>query len=376
MKKRILIPYCNYGVGHRTIGNYIKTYFEEQSPDYEIMTIDLLAYSIPIIGKVSQKTSEYLMQRQPFIWNTIYTMFDNKLISGVSNKISMTLFKNKKLQKAIVDFNPDLTISTHFFGSCLVANYNKKGYIKSKLITIITDYRSHEFWLQNKKGEDAIIVGHKDEKRILVKRGVEADKIKPWGIPIAPKLPINFDRERFLRENGLSGKKPICVFFGGGGNGTKAVLPYIKKVVKAELDIDFLFISGKNKYVKNKVEKMVKDYNADNIKVYGFVNNVPEMLQVCDFVITKPGGAQTTETMYFKKPAILINSHGGQENGNVEFFAKNGFGRYFHFAFTFMHFLHKINKNPSIIQEMKKKLQTDRKDAMENLYELSKKLLK
>ena len=59
MKKRILIPYATYGSGHKAIANYIKKYFEENG-EYECKTIDLISYSIPFFGTISQKTVDFL----------------------------------------------------------------------------------------------------------------------------------------------------------------------------------------------------------------------------------------------------------------------------------------------------------------------------
>ena len=381
MKKKILIPYASYGTGHKAVGLYIKNYFESLDKELEILPLDLLQYSIPIIGKASQSLSNFLMQRLPTVWNFIYNIFDNKYNLGISNKLSMAMFKNKKLKKTIQDFNPDLTISTHFFGSSLLANYNKKGICNSKVITVVTDYEAHEFWLQNHKSDDYIIVADKNEVAALVKRGVEKKKIKAIGIPIAPTIPSDFNKEKALKSYGLSGENKVCLFFGGGGNGTKIIIPYIKKILKMKLNLkitfDFIFIAGKNTYVKNKVEKWVKDYKIPGVKVFGWVTNGPELFELCDFVVTKPGGAQTTEALYFKKPAVFIVSTGGQENANHKYFTKNGYGRRFKTAYGFSRYIETLNNNPKMIDKMHQKMISNNNDkAMENLYELTTNLLK
>ena len=119
MKKRILIPYATYGSGHKTIANYIKKYFEENG-DYECLTIDLINYSLPIIGTFSKKLSECLMTKLPSIWTLLYFTFDNKLSSYISGKINIKLLDNKRLRNDIIRFNPDITIATHFFGKLII----------------------------------------------------------------------------------------------------------------------------------------------------------------------------------------------------------------------------------------------------------------
>ena len=95
------------------------------------------------------------------------------------------------------------------------------------------------------------------------------------------------------------------------------------------------------------------------------------MLQICDFVVSKPGGAQTTESLYFKKPVIMINCSGGQEVANYKYFVKNGYGRRFRTAFSFFHYMKQISENPGIIEEMKKNMSKNTNDkAMEKLYKV------
>lgn len=371
MKKRILLTYAMYGNGHRAIAEYIESYLHENDAELEILAIDLLKYSTPFLGRLSQKVTDFFLLKFPLGWSFIYNLFDSKFSSEIASKTSMRLFKNKRMKKIVTDFNPDLTISTHFFGSSLIDYYNRKGVTHSKLITVVTDYEAHSLWLKGYKKEEAIIVGDVDEVKFLVNKGVLKSKIKPIGIPIHPITDSNFNIAKAIKKYGFSGIRPICLFFGGGGNGGTHSLPYIRRIIKSNLDIDFIYAAGKNQKAKAKVDKWIKEYNAKNIKTFGYVNNIPELLQVCDFVVSKPGGAQTTESLYFNKPVIMINCSGGQERANYKYFVKNGYGRRFRTAYTFSRYMKEISDNPIIIEEMRKKMEKNNNDkAMEKLYKI------
>lgn len=377
MKRRILLTYAMYGNGHRAVAQYIESYLKQQDPELDILAIDLLTYSTPIVGKITQKITDFFLLKFPSGWSFIYNLFDNKLSSELGAATAMGLFKNKKMKKVITDFNPDLTISTHFFGSSLIDYYNKKGITKTKLITVVTDYEAHSLWLKGYKREQAIIVADKDEVKYLVKKGVEKKKIHALGIPINPVTSIDFDIVKSIKKYGFSGKKPICLFFGGGGNGGTLSLPYIHKIIKRKLDIDIIYVAGKNQESKNKVDKWIKRNKIKNIKTLGFVNNVPELLQMCDFVVSKPGGAQSTESLYFKKPIIMINCSGGQEIANYKYFVKNGYGKRFRTSFMFARYMKKISDNPAIIERMRKNMSNNNSDkAMQELYKIIIKHLK
>ena len=96
MKKRILLTYAMYGNGHRAIAEYIESYFKSQDPELEILAIDILKYSTPILGSLSQKVTDFLLLKFPLGWTMMYKSFDNKLNSAIASKQSLGLFKNKR----------------------------------------------------------------------------------------------------------------------------------------------------------------------------------------------------------------------------------------------------------------------------------------
>ena len=376
MKKKILIIYASYGNGHKAIGKYIERYFLEQNSNLEIKCVDLMDYAMPLIGKISQKVNSFFMLKTPIIHDMFYKS-SNTVIGGyLADYISTTLFKNKKVRNLLKEFNPDLTIATHFFGSSLISHYNKKGLINSKLVTVVTDYESCELWLNDYKCDDYLIVGDKSEVTFLVKRGIDKKKIKPLGIPIAPIVDNNFKKENLLKKLGIKGDRLVATFFGGGGNGSTASIPYIKRLMKNNLDLDIIYIAGNNKKSKEIVDNYITNNHITNVHTLGFITNVPEILQVSDFVISKPGGAQSTECLYFHKPILMINASGGQEIANYKFFTKNGYGKRFRTSFGLTREIKNIVNNPSILKNMQNNMaKNDNKDAMAKLYKLCNDLL-
>lgn len=371
MKKKIVIIYATYGSGHKAIANYIDSYLTSVDKDYEILKIDLLDYAMPYIGRISKVVNEFFMLRMPFVHNAVYQTSNYELSGRISSKISMNLFKNKKLRDKIAEFNPDIAICTHFFGAELIKSYEKKKLIKPIIVSIITDYDPHVFWINHPRKQDYYIVAADSLIKPLLDFGLDRKQIKSYGIPINPIVTNSFDVLKFKRKYHFDNDKLTCVFFGGGGNGSLASLAYLKMMVHDELDLNIIYITGKNERCRKKAESLVREYNATNVKVLGFANNVPELLQISDFVITKPGGVQVTECLYFKKPMILINSSGGQENANYRFLEENGYGKMFRTHFFFEIFLRKVVRDPSNILKLRSNFNKNKAEtSMEKLHYL------
>ena len=142
MKKKILIMYARYGSGHKAIAEYVASYIKTHN-DYEVKIIDISEYGNKIAAFTTRVMDFVLNNHHEFLFNFGYELADHRILSIGNNKFVKRVFDTKKLREEIVNFAPDITISSHFYCSNLITNYNKLGLINSKLFTIITDYRTH-----------------------------------------------------------------------------------------------------------------------------------------------------------------------------------------------------------------------------------------
>lgn len=376
-KKKVLITYATYGSGHKTVANYIYDYLKKHS-DYDIKVIDLMDYE-NIVGLISKKAFEtnFKSKISSFFFSIIYAIFDNKTTTIPYKQITKAVFNNKKLSEDIVSFNPDLLISSHFFGNIIVGMLNKKKLTNCKIISIITDYRSHEMWLKDEKSIDALIVSNDIVKNDLVKQKINSEKIYSFGIPIKENF-SNIQNIKELKEKyKVDNDKKTFLFFAGGSSGSSFSYKYFQKLVEAKYDINIIYVCGKNEKLKNKAKKLIQKHRYKNVQVIGFSNEVNNLLSISDIVITKPGGLSITESLEMKKPMLLIPGNGGQELYNAKFVCKNGYGMNCLTARHLIKNTEKILKRKSIMFSMKNKLKKyNNNKSIEKIYNLSKKLLK
>lgn len=73
-------------------------------------------------------------------------------------------------------------------------------------------------------------------------------------------------------------------------------------------------------------EIVAKNKAKNRVKVLKFTNQVPELMSISDFVVTKPGGMTTTESLASGLPMLIINPIPGQEEENAEFLESKGVG--------------------------------------------------
>ena len=60
------------------------------------------------------------------------------------------------------------------------------------------------------------------------------------------------------------------------------------------------------------------------MRVYGYVENMAEVIAACDIVVSKPGGVTTAEVMAMGKPLVIYSSLPGQEDRNTDYLLNRG----------------------------------------------------
>ena len=375
-KKKVLITYATYGSGHKTVANYIYDYLNKHS-NYEVKIIDLMDYE-NIIGHISKKMYEKNFKSiiSGIIFSIIYEVFNTKATTMPYKPVTKSIFKNKKLKEDIISFKPDLLISTHFFGNIILGMLNKKKLTNAKIISIITDYKSHEMWLKDEKSIDAIVVSNDIVKKELVDKKIDSNKIYSYGIPISEKFSYYEKEEIIKNKYQIKNNKKTFLFFAGGSNGSTFSLIYLKRLLEESYDINIIYVCGKNEKIKNKAEKIVKKNNYQNVKIIGFSNEVNNLMNISDVVITKPGGISITEILEMKKPMLLIPGNGGNEIYNARFVCKNGYGLNCKTPRKLAKNVGKLIRRKNMLLKMNKNLNNynDNK-SIEKIYNLSKKIL-
>jgi 1,2-diacylglycerol 3-beta-galactosyltransferase len=60
--------------------------------------------------------------------------------------------------------------------------------------------------------------------------------------------------------------------------------------------------------------------------IYGFVDNMPDLMNAADIILTKAGPGTISEAFIAGLPIILYSKMPGQEDGNVDFVIEHGAG--------------------------------------------------
>ena len=315
---KIIVAYASAGAGHTRAAEAIYKYLKGYYPQAEIKIVDVLEKSNRLFRDSYLGGYRFLIRQAIMLWHFAFWITSFKYLRKTSRLIASGLnqFSTLAFASFLERENPDFLISTHFLPSEISAGLKLRGKIKAKIITVITDFGVHPFWIS--PGTDIYIVASEITKSLLVKEGVLEKKISVLGIPTDEKFLKSYSRQAIAKKIGIAPDKfTVLLMTGSFGIGP---LEEIAEALHEEVQLLVVCASNRNLY------QNLQKKNLANVKTFGFIQNPEELMAASDLIITKPGGLSISEILCMELPPIFISAIPGQEMENQEILRNYGVG--------------------------------------------------
>lgn len=314
----ILFLSVSAGGGHMKAAESLKSYIEEIYSGSKTILLDSLKYINPVMNKLVIGGYLSTVQITPKLYGMLYDLAEiGENISEASQILNRII--SFKIKRLVRQFVPDLIVCTHPFTSQMVTKLKIQSKINPKIITILTDFMPHSFWLH--EGVDAYIVSHPGMKYEMISRGIEEKIIHPLGIPISKRFlePLN---KTEARDNlGLANKTTILLM--GGSLGFGDIKEVFTGLAESRRDLQLIIVAGQNKDLYKQIRRYSNRVDKV-IKVFGYTDKIPELMSASDLLVSKPGGMTISEALVKKLPMILISPIPGQEEKNARYLLNSG----------------------------------------------------
>lgn len=336
---KLLVMSVRAGYGHHSTGKAVIEQFEKHG--YECEMLDIFDYINRHLGNSIQDgyllSTKYLSET----YGKVYGRMTKK--DEPYDKISVTAFLSslvsKKLEKYVGDFCPDIIIGTHSYAGVVMSILSKRGVISCPTIGIVTDFTVHPFW--ESTFLDYYVIPDMLLSYEMRKKGIPQEKLLPIGIPIRSRFASSLDKKEARNRLKIGNKKTILVMMGSMGYGD--MKKTLAEMDEYPSDFQILCVCGSNKKVKSEIDS---EMWHKSIYTYGFVDNVDVMMDAADFIISKPGGLTTSETLAKGLPMITMNPLPGQEDRNLNFLVNNGAAIMVNDVYTVSEALHQLLSCP------------------------------
>lgn len=318
-EKRILILSEAFGTGHTKAAEALKEGILLLQPHWSVEVIELGIWLRPRLSQLITGLYLKTLRYSPRLWGAFYRKVQNRTVKPNVEYILHRIFY-KEVAKLIQQTQPDMIVCTHPFPSAVISRLKRIG-LSIPLSTVITDYGAHGSWISS--GVDRYYLPCAKVSEELVKMGVPADRLSVTGIPTHPKFWLKEDKAAIRQKLGLKEKPTLLCMGGGLGVGLSAAM--MKSLCQYKDSIQILVVTGKNKNLFKEIKEN-PEMNHPHIHVYPFVENIDELMDASDILITKPGGVTCTEAMSKGIPMILLEPIPGQEEDNSRYIIENRLG--------------------------------------------------
>jgi len=271
----------------------------------------------------------------PVYYKSIDSALFNTLINSVCNRnripvgrvlvqgLLTLIFRilSSRLKKFVKDYAPDFIIATQMYPNALLSRSIQKGIITQPVIGVLTDYGVHGVWVRDTTS--LYCVSHDEVAESLRQQGVPAHRIRVTGIPVVPAF-VNIPTQAKARKDlGLSQRPTILITGGQCGIG---VIDAVKRLMKDEQhQYQVLITTGSNVMDMDALQEITREY-PNRFHLYGWRENMSDVLSAADVVVGKPGGLTVSESLACGRPFIATCCLGGQERHNVQFLQSKGAG--------------------------------------------------
>ena len=344
-KPHILFLFSDTGGGHRSAAKAIIEALELYHPGK--VTTEMLDFFVEYAPPPFDMavTTYAPMAQVPDLWELGYKLSNGKWRGKLVQDVLWPYIR-KSAKKLIEEHPCDLFLSVHPIINTPILRALGDDHVPYMIV--ITDMVStHTFWYSN--SADLILTPTEVAKLRGIGIGIDPDRMEIVGQPIADKFRRPTASKAELREmlGWPQDKKVVLVI--GGGDGMGPVEETVLAVNEAGLDLVLAVIAGRNEALQNSLE------NADLSTpafIYGFVENMPDLMNAADILLSKAGPGTISEAFIAGLPIILYSKMPGQENGNVDFVLNENAGVWAPTPEEILTTLRNWIANPDILAEM------------------------
>lgn len=311
--RRILVLTLSFGLGHVRAAEAVAQELRAQTPGAEVLLIDALK-ECRWLFRVFYEWPYWLMLRYaPMLWERLSAARVTHEHQSTAPAWAFRL-GCPKVFSTIKSFEPDLIIAVEV-GACEMAAIARRLELtRAPILSVITDYESEPVWV--KPEITAYTVADENVRAELVDWGAPPSQIAITGIPVDPAFDAIDDPRTIRRRLFINEDRPLVLLMGGGMGPTR-MHEVARRLAESNVAMQIVAVAGKDKRARRKLER-VKATPPVSMRIYGWTNEVPALMQAASVLVTKPGGLTTAEAALCSLPMVFFDPIPGAEFINAK----------------------------------------------------------
>ncbi len=315
---KLLILTCNTGQGHNSTAGSISEKFTENG--YECTAADSLAFLSKKMSRFISSWHTRIYRHAPVLFDQGYEYAEKHPSVFSDESMAYNFFGHgvNKLNRYIQEGGYTDVICVHAFSAIMLTEMLRRYPQNIKTGFVATDYTCSPSVGDSRM--DLYFIPHASLKQEFTACGVPEEKLVASGIPVKSVFFEHKNKAAAKRNFGIDpDARHILMMCGSMGCGPIETLALqLTKILPREAVLTV--VCGTNERLKKKLEKAEKT----NMRVLGYTDKIPQLMDSADLYLTKPGGLSVTEAAAKRLPMFFVDAVSGCEAYNKSFFLSHG----------------------------------------------------
>jgi processive 1,2-diacylglycerol beta-glucosyltransferase len=282
--------------------------------------LDSYRYAAWLFAKVVSDGYIGMVRTIPQLYGFIYERAERAPVAG-GFRVWASEFTARNIHGVITRMRPSAVVCTHAFPCGVMAAYKREFAPALPVLGIVTDFVVHPFWIY--KNIDAYAVATPEIRATMIDRGIDPAAVEVDGIPVDPRFSAgDGDRAALRARLGLPADRAVVLVM-GGGLGLGPLATTVRALARLRNHVTPVVIAGRNRALEESLREAARRDGTD-VRVLGFVDDVPDWMRAADVLVTKPGGLTTSEALAAGTPMVLLRPLPGQEERNAAYLVSHG----------------------------------------------------
>lgn len=320
----ILFGISDTGGGHRAGAVAVDAALESLADaSVKRHIVDILASTgIPLVRDAPDLYDQLSTRWLPFL-DLMFQLTDGRYrVDALTQFVYLSAHRN--IVRVLEATRPDLVVSVHPLVNRLIGNARRTYKLSFRFVTVVTDLVTlHAAWADPEA--ELCIVPTVEAYNLLRARGFPAEKLVQAAFPVHPKFAAYAGSRGEARARLAIDLDPFTLLVTSGGVGSGQLRELVLDLAQAYPELQLLVVTGKNAALRQELQALGL---RPGVHIYGFVDNMEELMAASDIIITKAGPGTLMEALVMRRPVIVTEAVGMQERGNIDFVLNHELGMF------------------------------------------------
>ena len=350
----ILILSTSGGAGHKRAADALLQAAQCSGLPLRAENYDCLDFTSKTFKRIYAQSYLAMVNHIPTFWGYMYSQSERK---PYTKKGLVGLFDHFNYQHyidSLIKLSPDAILCTHFLPFISISERARPSRITAPFFAATTDFDIHQLWVDEIVSQ--YYVFQEESAWQLAAKGIPRERISVKGIPVGQEFTTTTEHRLARQRLEIpTNRFTVLLLSGGFGVGhVKQITQSVSQVLGsyARQTFNLLVVCGRNESLRSEVEQSGFPANV-HASVFGFVNNIHELMDAADILISKSGGLTSAEALAKHLPMIIVDPIPGQESRNANMIIEHGAGLlavdYHNLQFK----LKKVIEDPSLLHDLR-----------------------